>query len=87
MTTSTNISHMMHYILRHVDELTLEERTQIYRIIMDSRTDESKILEKGAGVEIKFRHLRPDTILSIYNFIEARILKKKKELSEFPEAE
>jgi hypothetical protein len=85
--TSSNLSYMMQYILKHVDELTLEERTQIYRIIMDSRTDESKIVEKGAGIEIKFKNLRPDTIISIYNFVDMRIMKKKRELSEFPDSE
>ena len=51
--------------------------------IMDNSIDENLIIEKGVGIEIKFKHLSNDLIISIYNFIQSKIIKKQNETANF----
>ena len=40
---------------------------------------ENLIIEKGTGIEIKFKHLSPELITNIYNFIKFKIINKQSE--------
>jgi len=80
--SNNNIINYINYIDKYVDDLTLDEKLSIYKMIMDYSTNENLIIEKGAGIEIKFKHLSPDLITNIYNFIQSKIIKKQNDTAE-----
>jgi hypothetical protein len=75
--TNNNIVNYINYIDKYVDDLTLDEKLSIYKMIMDYSTNENLIIEKGAGIEIKFKHLSHELITNIYNFVQSKIIKKQ----------
>jgi hypothetical protein len=77
--TNTLITYI-NYIDKYIDDLTTEEKLNIYKIIMDYSINENLIIEKGAGIEIKFKHLSPELITNIYNFIRSKLIKKQSEI-------
>jgi hypothetical protein len=77
--TNTLITYI-NYIDKYIDDLTTEEKLNIYKIIMDYSINENLIIEKGAGIEIKFKHLSPEIITNIYNFIRSKLIKKQNEI-------
>jgi hypothetical protein len=83
MNKNTNIINYITYIDKYIDDLNLDEKLNIYKMIMDNSIDENLIIEKGVGIEIKFKHLSNDLIISIYNFIQSKIIKKQNETANF----
>lgn len=80
--SNLNIINYINYIDKYVDDLNLDEKLSIYKMIMDYSTNENLIIEKGAGIEIKFKHLSHDLITNIYNFIQSKIIKKQTDTAE-----
>jgi hypothetical protein len=80
-----NITNMINYICKFVDSLTVSERQEIYKIIIENNIPDDKIIEKGAGIELKFKHMNHNTIRQIYSLMEDKINKKYKELESFPD--
>ena len=81
MNSSVNVPDMILAICKHVNYLQLEERQHIYKLIVEnSEIPDDKIIEKGTGIEIKFKHLSEHIIRVIYNYVESKINKSKEEL-------
>jgi len=79
MSKSNTLINYINYIDKYVDELLLDEKLYIYKMIMEYSINDNLIIEKGAGIEIKFKHLSPELITNIYNFIKFKILNKQNE--------
>ena len=68
------------YIIDSVYELSINERKDILQILLDSNINNAFIQSKGDGTQIKFKHIPPPVILSIYNNIKNKLALKKIEL-------
>ena len=79
MSKSNTLINYINYIDKYVDELLLDEKLYIYKMIMEYSINDNLIIEKGAGIEIKFKHLSPELITNIYNFIKFKISNKQNE--------
>ena len=77
--------NMMIYIKHKVGDLSINERRDILQMIVNSGTEDSKIQSKGGGTQIRFKYIQPDTILSIYNYVQVKIKEKIENLKNFTE--
>lgn len=83
--TSTKESHISHinmisFIGQSVNDLTINERKEIYKIMGNSSMDESKVQEKGDGILIKFKDIPRPVIQEIYNYIVRKLGEKQEQL-------
>jgi hypothetical protein len=81
----TDIIEMILFIQQRVGDLSLTEKKDIYQIINNSNVEDSKIQEKGGGIQIKFKNIPSPTIVEIYNFIKKSIERKLECLNDFTE--
>lgn len=77
---------MITYIVQKVSELTEAERKEIYQLIINAGIPDHKIHEKGGGIQVKFKDLPPEAIISIHKYIQQKIEEKMERLKNFTEA-
>lgn len=82
---SVNTNDQIIYIQNNVDNLDLEERKQIYQMLINASVDDNKIQAKGRGIQISFSHIPVSMILTIYQFVKTKIEHKQKKLEELPD--
>lgn len=75
-----DVIDMIIFIKQRVNDLTDNERKEIYQIIDSSNIDEGKIQEKGDGILIKFKDIPRTAILDVYNFMIRKLNEKKEQL-------
>ncbi len=80
-----DVINMIMYIKQKVDDLSINDRRDILRIILKSGLNDNKIHSKGNGTQIKFRDLSSETVQSIYSYISAKITDKIEKLKNFTE--
>jgi len=78
---------MIVYIEDHVGDLSIEERHDVYQMLINSGISDSRIHTKGNGLQINFRDMPDSTIHMIYNFINTKVSSKMEELQYFPDGE
>lgn len=83
-----NISRisMCNFITLNVNDLTNLERQDILQIIFNT-VDSGKIHDKGDGVIIKMEYIPTPVLTNIYDFIQKKLILKKKQIEYFPEDE
>jgi hypothetical protein len=81
-----SISTMKKYINQNVDEISLDERKMVLKMIIDHSVEDSKIHTKGNGTMISYKDMSKSLIISLYNFIQSKINFKLNELNKFPNA-
>ena len=79
MSKNNILINYINYIDKYIDELNINEKLNIYKMIMEYSINENLIIEKGTGIEIKFKHLSQELITNIYNFIKFKIINKQSE--------
>ena len=70
---SENQDYKIRFICENINELRRNFRKEILQIIMGSQIPESKIYEKGGGVQIKIIDIPKELINNIYNYIDKKI--------------
>lgn len=73
------------YILRHANDLSINERREILKIINDSNVPDRYIRSKGSGTEIPLKYVPEDILLAIHNYISTKIADKQNALQSFPD--
>lgn len=61
------------YLDDKVNELRLNHRTEILQMILYSSIEDSKVVEKGNGTQVKFSDIPNELLLSIYNFVHNKV--------------
>lgn len=61
------------YINENINELTFNFRKEVLQMILYSSIDESKIIEKGSGTQLKYANIDSALLKSIYNYIYNKI--------------
>lgn len=64
-----NQDHKIRFICENINELRRNFRKEILQIMMGSQIPESKIYEKGGGIQIKIVDIPKELINTIYNYI------------------
>lgn len=82
--TKDEVINMIMYIKQKIDDVSIEDRKYILRIIKSSIPDE-KIHSKGNGTQIKFKDLPVETVQSIYSYVQEKISIKLENLKTFTE--
>lgn len=75
-----DIIDMIILIKQRINDLTDNERKEIYQIIYNSNIDEDKIQEKGDGILIKFKDISRPTISEVYKFMIRKLGEKQVQL-------
>lgn len=76
---------MIVFIKQKVSSMSINDRREILRIIMQSGIDDHKIHSKGDGTQVKFKDLPYTTVLSIYKYMTTKIDTKITELQSLTE--
>ena len=84
-TSSNDISFddMVNEIKRYVNELSIEERKEIYKMFVNVISD-SKIQEKKTGIQVKIRDIPKQILVSIYKYIQHKRQTKLTAIQYFP---
>ena len=80
----TSLSTMKKYINQNVDEISLDERKMVLKMIIDHSVEDSKIHTKGNGTMVAYKDMNKSLIISLYTFIQSKINFKISELNKFP---
>lgn len=80
-TSNVDVISMIMYIKQRVNDLTDNERKEIYQIIGSSDIDDSKVQEKGDGILIKFKDIPQSVIKSMYVYMVKKISEKQEQLN------
>lgn len=75
---------MVEFIKHNRNDLSREERSDVLRMLMNSSIPNSKIQDKGGGVQVQFRDIPATVILMVYTYMHTRVTTKKDELQHFP---
>lgn len=87
MTTQLSNDYMVMYIKNNSNDLSRDERSDVLRMLMNSSIPNSKIQDKGGGVQVQFRDIPESVVLMVYNYIHTRVTSKKDELQHFPDGD
>ena len=68
-----SLSAMKKYINQNVDEISLDERKMVLKMVIDHSVEDSKIQTKGNGTMIAYKDMSKPLIISLYNFIQSKI--------------
>lgn len=74
--TKDTVIDMATFISAKITELTLDNRKEIYRIIIADNVDDEKVHSKGGGIQIKYKDLPWETIAKIHKYIKTKIEEK-----------
>lgn len=78
---TVDVIDMIIFIKQRVNDLTDNERKEIYQIIDSSNIDDGKIQEKGDGILIKFKDIPRTAILEMYNYMTRKLNEKQEQLN------
>jgi hypothetical protein len=79
--TKQELVDMIMFIKQTVADVSLQNRKEILRIILNSGINDDKIQTKGGGTQVKFKDLNASTILVINNFLKERLSTKLDKLA------
>ncbi len=82
--TNEEVINMIIYIKQKIDDVSIDDRKNILRIIKAS-VDDNKIHSKGNGTQIKFKDLPIEVVQQIYTYIHEKLIMKMDNLKNFTE--
>lgn len=77
---TAKLINAINYISQKNNDVSVEDRRDILKIIMSSGVSNDQIHTKGNGTEIKYKNIPVDCIYRIQSFIEQRISEKIEKL-------
>lgn len=85
-TEKVDLRTMELYIVKHSPNLSVSERQDILRIIINADVLDKYIRTKGNGTEIPLKYVPEETMTTLYKYVKSKITEKQKILNSFPDA-